>query len=72
VAQKQQGVKMQLAVILPAATVAGRRTNVQIYNIERAKMMSSDKEHGVYVVSGDEHTASRRKFKNSIGKRDFK
>jgi hypothetical protein len=34
-AQKQQGVKMRGAVILPETTVAGGRKNAQIYIIKR-------------------------------------
>jgi hypothetical protein len=42
-AQKRRGVKMRRADILTAATVEGGRENVQIYFIERAKKMSSNR-----------------------------
>jgi hypothetical protein len=60
----QQGVKMRGAVILPAATVGGGRKNKQIYIIKQAKKRCSGKCNSQDLVSGEEHTAWRRKIKN--------
>jgi hypothetical protein len=69
--QNQRGVKKRGAVIIPAATVASGRKKSQIYMIKLAQKMRSSKLHCEDVVSGDENTTSRLKFKNSVRKGDL-
>jgi hypothetical protein len=57
-------VKMCGAAVLPAASVASRPKNIQIYIIKRAKKMCSGKSNSQDLVLGEEHTTWRRKFKN--------
>jgi hypothetical protein len=57
--------------LLPIASVTRERKNAQIYIIKQAKKTCSVKKHSEDVVSGDEHTTSRQKFKNYSRKCDL-
>jgi hypothetical protein len=65
------GSKIRRTVILPAATVAGGRKNAQIHIIKRAKKLCRGKCNSQDLVSGEEHTASRRKLNNFTWKHDL-